>query len=353
MDKALLMAKHRALFGDNKFRSIGKEYYEWKIYKNPVGEGEICLEIRDGKVVGSSTTTPKKIAILGEEFVAAELGDSFTLPEYRRQGINFKALKYCIEYSISRGINLIYGGPANQANYRLLLKAGLFPCSYIKYTFLVKSLKPILFAMKTIAKRLLLRDSSTNMSYLRYLVKAKQTQPKFVYPYDNYDENDFQVVIIDKFNEKIDGLWGKPRYLFYVFRDCSYLNWRFFTNPDKYIILAAVKDEKYLGYIVVKISKDNGTGVICDFITIEDSSDVFSVLVNKSEEILKQIGVNLVQIECIVGSPYYKTLNESGYYDYGLVSYQPLTIYSKTELGKHVLENSGKWHFTLGDSDEV
>jgi len=347
------MAEHRVLFGDNRFRSAGKEYYEWKIYKNPYMDGEIYLEIRDGKVVGSSTATPKRIAILNEVFLTAELGDSFTLPEYRRQGINLKALKHCAEYAISRGINLIYGGPATQANYRLLLKVGLLPCSYIKYTFLTKSLKPILFAMKTVAKRFLRRDSSTNMSYLKYLLKPKQTQPKFVYPYENYDENDFHLAIIDKFNEQVDALWGEPRYLFFIYRDSSYLNWRFFTNPDKYIVLAAVKGEKYLGYIVVKMSKDNRTGVICDFITIDDRSDVFSALVKKSEEILKRNGVNLVQIECIVGSAYYKTLNELGYYDHGPGSYQHLTIYSKTELGKRVLENGGSWHFTLGDSDEV
>ena len=103
MKKALLMAQHRALFPDNKFRSIGSEYYEWKIYKNPFMEGAIYLETIDGKVVGSSTAATKKIAILNEEFLAAELGDSFTLPEYRKQGINTKALKYCTEYAISNG----------------------------------------------------------------------------------------------------------------------------------------------------------------------------------------------------------------------------------------------------------
>ena len=353
MNKALLMGEHRALFPDNKFRSIGKEYYEWKIYKNPFMEGIIYLEIRDGKVVGSSTATPKKITIFNEEFLAAELGDSFTLPEYRKQGINLKALKYCTEYAISHGMNLVYGGPANPANYRLLLKVGLLPCSYISYTFLTKSLNPVPFTIKLIGKILLWRNTNKNYPYLKYILKRKLTQPNFVHRHENYHKNDFHVAIIDKFNKKIDGLWGKPRYLFYILRDSSYLNWRYFINSDKYTVLAAIKDEEFLGYIALKMSKDNTTGVICDFITVNDRSDVFIALVNKSEEIVRRNGANLIQVECIVDSAYYKTLNELGYYDHGPESYQHLTIYSKTEIGKRVLENSGKWHFTSGDWDDV
>lgn len=347
-----MMAEHRAFFPDNKFRSTGKEYYEWKIYKNPVAKGDIYLEIRDGKVIGSSTLMPRKIAILNEELLAAETADSFTLPEYRRQGINSKALKYCIEYAISHGMNIIYG-PPNRANYGVHIKLGYLPCSFISYNFLTKSLKPILFTVKLIVKILACRDISHNYKYLKYLVKRKLRMPELFDSDVKYDKDDFNVTIIDKFNKEIDGLWGKPRYLFCIIRDTSYLNWRYFRNPDKYTILAAIKDEEYLGYMALKMSKDNNTGVICDFITTNDRSDVFIALVKKSEEIVRRNGAQLVQLRCIVDSAYCKTLNELGYYDHGSESYQPILIYSKTELGKRVLENFGKWHFTLGDSDEV
>jgi GNAT superfamily N-acetyltransferase len=352
MDKAALMGTHRALFPDNKFRSTGKEYYEWKIYRNPFTAGFIFLEMRDGKVVGSSTLMPRKIAILNEEYLAAETGDSFTLPEYRRQGINSKALQLCIDYAILHGMDIIYG-PPNQANYELHMKLGYLPCANISYTLLTKSLSPAIYAIKSIVKIIICRNILKNYQYIKYILKRKLRWSKLSQPHANYYNNDFLVTIIDKINDKINGFWGKPRYSFYIIRDSNYLHWRYFNNPDKYIFLAAIKNEEYLGYIVLKMSKDNKTGLICDFITIDDRLDVFSALIKKSEEILKRNGANLVQLECIVDSAYYQTLHELGYYDHGPESYQPIVIYSKTELGKRVLENSGKWHFTYGDSDEV
>ena len=101
MDKAHLMALHRAQFPANARRSISREYYEWKIYKNPVMAGYIHLEVRNGHVVGSSTLMPRRIAILDEIVLGAEWGDSFTPPEYRRQGINARALSACKDYAIS------------------------------------------------------------------------------------------------------------------------------------------------------------------------------------------------------------------------------------------------------------
>jgi GNAT superfamily N-acetyltransferase len=295
---------------------------------------------------------PKKIAILKEVFLAAEWCDSFTLAEYRRQGINSKAAKHCIDYALSRGMDIIYGTP-NQPNYSVAIKLGFLTCSYFSFASLSKSLTPALFTMKLIGKLILRRDTGKNYRYLKYLVKRIFGLPKGAYPYQSYHENDFHLAIIDKFNEQVDALWGEPRYLFFIYRDSSYLNWRYFENPDKYTVLAALKDEEYLGYIVLKILKDNITGVICDFVTLNDRLDVFSALVMESEEILKRKGATLVQLRCIVESPYYQTLNELGYYDHGEESYQPIVIYPKTELGKRVLDNIGRWHFTWGDSDEV
>ena len=84
---------------------------------------------------------------------------------------------------------------------------------------------------------------------------------------------------IDRFSNEVDPLWGKPRYSFFVYRDKEYLNWRYFDNPDTFIVLAAVKDHDYLGYIALKLSNDKRTGILCDFVTMDDRSDVFLCLV--------------------------------------------------------------------------
>ena len=79
----------------------------------------------------------------------------------------------------------------------------------------------------------------------------------------------------------------------------------------------------------------------------------FLSLVSESEKILRQNGAEHIQLRCIVDSPYYHDLETLGYYDPGPESYSPVVMYAKTEMGKRVLENPGKWHFTFGDTDEV
>ena len=352
MDKAHLMALHRAQFPANARRSISREYYEWKIYKNPVMAGYIYLEVKNGRVVGSSTLMPRRIAILDEIVLGAEWGDSFTPPEYRRQGINARALSACKDYAILHGMDLIYG-PPNEANYGIHLKLGCKPCEHIRWAFLKKSLNPVRLASKLCAKIILGKQAQKSFHQLAYLSGRIMTRSRSLQSLQNSNQKEFNVVKIDSFKNEVDPLWGKPRYSFFVYRDKEYLNWRYFDNPDKFLVLAAVKGQDCLGYIVLKMSNDKRTGILCDFATIDDRSDVFVSLVSESERVLKQKGADRITLRCIVGSPYYHDLNSLGYYDPGQDSYSRVVIYAKTEMGKRVLENHGKWHFTFGDTDEV
>jgi len=52
MTDARVMSEFRAIFGENRFRSTAEEYYDWKICRNPYGQGEIYLEHKDGHVSG-------------------------------------------------------------------------------------------------------------------------------------------------------------------------------------------------------------------------------------------------------------------------------------------------------------
>jgi GNAT superfamily N-acetyltransferase len=352
MEKARLMAMHRAQFPGNQGRATGQEYYEWKVYKNPAMTGDIHLEIRDGHTVGSAVVMPKKVAILDEIVLAAETADTFTPPEYRGQGINTKILGGAIDWAINRGMYLIYGTP-NKANYGTHMRLGYKPCEYIMWTFLTKSLNPPWLMSKLAAKIMLGKKVKKSVRHLNHLLKRSTTKKKLLQSWKNSTKNDFTIMQIDRFQHEVDPFWGKPRYSFFVYRDKDYLNWRYFDNPDKFIVLAAVKDHDYLGYIALKITNDKRTGILCDFAALDDSSDVFLCLVDESENILKQHGVENIQLRCILDTPYYRDLNILGYYDPGQKSYSPIFVNSKTELGKRVLENPGNWHFTFGDTDEV
>jgi GNAT superfamily N-acetyltransferase len=352
--KSELMGKYRGLFHDNKFRSIEPKYYEWKIYQNPFLQGKICLEKRDHKAVSSVTITPKKINLLGEVSLAAEIGDVITLPPYRRQGISTKLCRQCIEYALSKGINIIYGTP-NQLSLRLLGKLGFMKCDYIAFTSMTKTLKPFLCLTSIIGKILLLKNIKHQLRQLRLFFKSQISLKNWIYKKDPSfkKENDYKITELKKIRDDIDGLWGSPRFSFFTIRDKAYLNWRYFLNPDHYHILAAKNNNDFLGYLVFKLDKEKEISTVCDFITLNDRIDVFYKLMREAEKMLKNMGVHLIQIMCLKKTPYYKALVNLGYNDILPKKPRPIIIYSQTKQGESILKNTSKWHFTLADSDNI
>ena len=103
----------------------------------------------------------------------------------------------------------------------------------------------------------------------------------------------------------------------------------------------------------MKLPNDKRTGILCDFVTVDDRSDIFFALVSESEKVLKQNGAKRITLRCIADSPYYHVFNTLEYYNPGPEMNHPVFVNAKTDLGKRVLENPGKWHFTFGDTDEV
>lgn len=352
MEKASLMATHRAQFPANPIRSISQEYYEWKVYKNPVVAGDIFLEMKDGRSVGSAVIMPRKVATLDDITLASETADTFTVPEYRGQGINTRILGVAIDWAISHGMHLVYG-PPNKANYGTHIRLGYKTCDYISWAPLTKDLNPMRLAVKLIAKTILGKQAQKSFRHLSHLARVLMIQRQSKKLGQNPGGNDFTITRISRFTKEVDPFWGKPRYSFFIYRDEQYLNWRYFEHPDTFTVLAAIKGEEYLGYIALKLSNDKQTGILCDFVTVDDRLDVFLGLVCESEKVLKQKGAKRITLRCVADSTYYDALSASGYYDSGRESYNPIFIYAKTEIGKRVLENPGRWHFTFGDTDEV
>jgi len=155
---------------------------------------------------------------------------------------------------------------------------------------------------------------------------------------------------IDEFKDEIDGLWGSLRYDFFTVRDKSYLNWRYFENPDKYDVIVAKKGDKCLGYVVKKLSKDGKIGLICDFITIDDRVDVFCRLIQEAEKEFKKQGVQRIELMCVENTPYYRALLEHAYWDQFR---QPIIIFYRSDFIKTLLEKDAKWHFVWSDSDNA
>lgn len=353
MSEAMSISEFRAIFGENKLRSTSKEYYEWKLFKNPYQQGKIYLERKEGIVVGSTTITPKKISIFGKELMAAEIGDTFTHPEYRRQGIFSRGVNACTRYAISQGIKVIYGTPNSQSLPGYQNKFGYPLCPFIKLNYMTKHRRNLLTAMKSIAKLILHRKAEPAKLFLRAMLKRRFSPSSFSRSKVSARKKSFDVFTVDKITDEIDGLWGSPRYIFFTIRDKTYLNWRYFSNPDEYQIIVAKSGSDYLGYIVTKLSRNKKVGTICDFITIDDRLDVFHILIEKAEQLLDKAGVYLIQLRCVDSSPYYQALLDQAYLEDGSDSRQPVIVYSGSDCGKTLLKTDAKWHFTISDSDNI
>lgn len=107
-DKCARIASFRADLNENPHRSISEAYFRWKIDQNPFGAGHVALERRGNIDVGSATLTPKRIYALGGVVFGAEIGDTFTLKDYQRQGIFSRCVTECREYAVRNGIDIIY-----------------------------------------------------------------------------------------------------------------------------------------------------------------------------------------------------------------------------------------------------
>ena len=197
----------RALFPENNRRSMSKEYYEWKLRNNPYKEGMVFLERRQDVVVGSLTITPKRISIGGKVLTVAELGDAFTHPEYQKQGIFSRLLKACTAFTISQGIEVIYGTPNSNA-LPVEIKLGYRPCPFVKLNYMAKDQWNMRTTIRSIAKAILRRSYDPFSLDLSTIFKQTFSLPLFLRVKDSVTDQSFDILSINRFTEEIDGLWG-------------------------------------------------------------------------------------------------------------------------------------------------
>src|SRR5688572_18904515 len=123
------MAQFRSLFGTLPHKSTGADYYRWKSEQNPFGQGKLHLVERGDAIAGSASVTFKNVAVAGVPHRATEIGDTYTHPDFRRQGIFATAVTECTKYAIDHGAHFVYGTPNDAAlpGYRDKLSYSVVP----------------------------------------------------------------------------------------------------------------------------------------------------------------------------------------------------------------------------------
>jgi GNAT superfamily N-acetyltransferase len=101
-------------------RSLQPEYYLWRNYRNPAGEGKIFLAWVQGRMVGCFAITPKRVLSFGKVWLAAEMDDAFVDPSYQGHGIFRRMVEMAVEEAGRQGVRFLYGTP-NETSYPIFL----------------------------------------------------------------------------------------------------------------------------------------------------------------------------------------------------------------------------------------
>ena len=348
MSDAEKMAQFRNHFSPNPMRSSTAPYYHWKLMDNPYGQGRFYLEQREGKVAGSTTLTPKNVAVYDTVLPAAEIGDTFTHPDFRRQGIFSRGVTVCTEYAIEQGRKIIYGTPNSQSLPGYEQKLHYTECRNVHWRYLCKPLRITRSLGMSFLKMCLFRHSRLHYQRCRELMSlhaGSKTLKKAC--------RTIQIKKGKVWESDSNGLWGTGRYLFCTVRDRKYITWRFFENPDEYIFLTAHQEGVCCGYLALKISQDRRTSVLCDFITHNDDPTVFQALLYYAETESRKAGCRIIHLWYSENNTYFPVLLEAGYREPPQRQDRPVIVYQETEEGLVIIQGTGFWHFTLADTDNI
>jgi hypothetical protein len=326
-------------------RSCEPEYYAWKIWKNPVRLGEIWFAKSDNTIVGFKSMTPKRIKILDSIVDGAETGDTFTHPEYQRRGIFTGLFRSASEAGLDAKLDFIYGLPNedSQAGYEKKL-------DYAQISIKMYGMIKPIFPLPTLKKML-------KPSFLgNILSPVLRVAFKLVFKAGTMGAagSGVSVKVDPNFPDDIDVLWEQTskNYDVMLVRTRDYLEWRYVTNPDSYSILIARKSDGAIsGYMVTKLGVYGGVpvGLIVDYLTLEDDPNIFKQLLISATKEFYRKKVSFVLAYTIKSNFYYKILSKTGFIPRGKHS----IICYKNKIGNQVLTGDYRWHFTMGDSDNI
>lgn len=340
------MAEFRRTFGELPQKGTSAGYYRWKAVANPFGLGALHLVEREGAIAGSASVTFKNVLVRGRPTKAAEIGDTYTNPDFRRQGIFSTAVRFCTDHAIGNGAAFIYGTPNDAALPGYEKKLGYRSVPGLRVALLTRYVSaeaaasrirqrvPVGFVATALARGYLAASA------LRASIGRGARSGVPVSDAEDYPD--------------ADGAWGGSRedYAFFTRRDAAYLRWRFEQHPDTYRVAVAGVAGDPAGFVVTKTYQraTNRIGVVCDFVAAHDDRGAFLSLIRHAIRQFRQEGVDYAETWCAASSPYYRWLRELGFVERASF---PVIVYGHSPEAESLLGGEGKWHFTLADSDNI
>ncbi|KAB2332568.1 GNAT family N-acetyltransferase [Bacillus mesophilum] len=285
---------------------FGKErsahHWEWKYKHNPAGESVMTIADEDGEVAGHVALMPAKAMWHGREVLFGARTDTMVSPRHQGKGLYKQLNNQMLVQANERGMNYLYGYPAEKAKQL-----------FIRYTG-AKEIARIPRLMKFNRPSSLALGKFPFLSFLKPLLSIVDLP--FKHRPAKRKDSPYSVKQITHCSEEFDVLWEKAKTIAPIVlkRDAAYLNWRFHHHPDKqYYMIALYAKEELAGYAVTSLEEKSfgrGTvknGTIVDFLSV-NSEEVQSALLDAALEQLKEAGI--IQTWALEHTNYFKQLRE-------------------------------------------
>jgi GNAT superfamily N-acetyltransferase len=326
----------------------GADLLDWKILLNPAGRGHVHLEFRDDRVVGMQSAYLRRVLVRGEPKLAAEMGNSFTDPAYRGQGVFSRCIEAVSDHCRENGIDILYGTPNSQALPAVRGKRGYTVVDNARIGYLVKILSDAELARRV--HRVVPLGPTVDMGLWSWARRAAFLE----WPAPN-SRTSLETRVVDHVPETIDGFWGCDRsgLALFTIRDGAYLNWRYLAHPHPYLCLGSFHQNQMVGFASMRVFEE-ATPVHCVLVDVaahEDAEEILVSLYREAERIAARLGAGVLSAYCSQGSPYFRLLRRRGFRRRreGIA----IAVSTTTSAGRGLTLTRDPWHVMAGDTDNV
>lgn len=318
--------------------------WKWMFTENPAGSPIIWLAEHDGKLVGEYPLVMADMKIGNKIVKVAQIADTMTHPEYRRQGIAFTLGREALTQLRRQGAYLAFGFPTDDA-YPLHIKSG-----WLDICAVPVMLKPL--NLRNVLKEYLTRNML--LLGIPYII-AKLTL-KTIFRAKKIPKNNRLIINrISYFDDRFNDFWEQISndYNIIMVRNKNYLNWRYVDVPNmEYTIYVAEKDDEVCGYMVLsrKYQHQLIFGQILDIIAIDPQhqQNVVQCLISKAVEHFEREKVDAVFSRIVTGR-YFHSFLKTSFVPY-IWSKNRFIIYNASPyLSVELLKNPKNWFIQLGD----
>lgn len=335
-DRRLVEALYRRVFGSD-MASANRLRWDWQYRLNPnvPPTGPLIWVAREaGAVVGQYASMPVRVGVNGHEVDGAWGMDVMVAPERQRQGLGDVLFR-----TWDRNVGASLGLGLSESSYRLFQK--------LKWP----DVGPVPCFVKPLSRRALRRPTwpvpvNRFVSYitLPWIRLVSRTRPL-----------EGEVRTIRHFDERFTRLWEgvKNKFAFAVRRDAAYLQWKYIQPPHvRYQVGVLERGSDVAGYVVYRHAQEprGRVTLLVDFLADPDDASAVVTLLRWIDREARAADSDKVRTFSMHDG-FRKHLRKSGYYSVKSTM-EFVAKVNGVDVPANYYKDTGRWHVTLGDSDQ-